>query len=163
MARKQHLQAESDNISFQLLKINQKMNDLSSYASILSQDAVSLEDIGAIPTSLFGQGLYDLQNFHNQALATANNEFAMANSSGVFGQNPNQYIQQIAHQKMYENARKQIQKSLTIRLNEQEKSLKNEKTRLEARDTMINKELESMDQKISQGIQSSISGYGLRA
>lgn len=162
LARKISLQNQDNDIQYQLSAVNSKLQEYTSYASILSQDSISLSDISSLPSSLFTQGMADLSNAHYQALQISNNQFGQAMSSGMFGQGGNQYIQQIAHQKMYENARKQIQKQLQARLNEEEKSLQAKKTRLEALDAQIQQELQAMDSRIANGVKSSISTYGLQ-
>lgn len=162
LARKISLQNQDNDIQYQLTTINNKLQDYTNYASILSQDSVSLSDISALPSSLFAQGMADLTNAHYQAMQISNTQFGQAMSSGMFGNNQNVQIQEVARQKMYENARKQIQKQLSMKLNEEEKSLQAKKTRLEALDAEIQQELQGMDQKIAGGIKSSISTYGLQ-
>ena len=161
LARKISLQNQDNNIQYQLTTINSKLQDYTSYASILSQDSISLSDISALPSSLFARGMADLQNAHMQAMNISNNQFGQAVNSGMFDPN-NIQMQQIAQQKMYENARKQIQKQLQIKLNEEEKSLQAKKTRLEALDAQIQQELQALDGRIANGIKSSISTYGLQ-
>lgn len=161
LARKISLQNQDNNIQYQLTTINSKLQDYTSYASILSQDSISLSDISALPSSLFARGMADLQNAHMQAMNISNNQFGQAVNSGMFDPN-NIQMQQIAQQKMYENARKQIQKQLQIRLNEEEKSLQAKKTRLEALDAQIQQELQALDGRIANGVKSSISTYGLQ-
>ena len=63
---------------------------------------------------------------------------------------------------MYENARKELQKQLRARLNEEEKSLQSRKTRLDAELTIVQQELEKMDQQIGRGIKNQLSSYGLQ-
>lgn len=162
LSRKISLQNQDNDIQYQLSTINSKLQDYTSYASILSQDSVSMTDIASMPSSLFSQGMADLTNAHYQALQISGNQYSQAVSSGMFGQTDNQYIQQVAQQKMYENARKQIQKQIQARLNEEEKSLQAKKTRLEALDAEIQQELQALDQRIASGIKSSISTYGLQ-
>lgn len=161
LARKISLQNQDNNIQYQLTTVNNKLQDYTSYASILSQDSISLSDISALPSSLFSRGMADLQNAHMQALQISSNQFGQAVNSGMFDPN-NIQMQQIAQQKMYENARKQIQKQLQIRLNEEEKSLQAKKTRLEALDAQIQQELQALDGRIANGIKSSVSTYGLQ-
>ncbi len=162
LARKISLQNQDNDIQYQLTTINNKLQDYTNYASILSQDSVSISDISALPSSLFAQGMADLTNAHYQALQISNAQFGQAMGSGMFGNNQNIQIQEVAKQKMYENARKQIQKQLAMKLNEEEKSLQAKKTRLEALDAEIQQELQGMDQKIAGGVKSSISTYGLQ-
>jgi len=162
LARKINLEHQENDIQYQLTTINSKLQDYTSYASILSQDSVSLSDISALPSSLFAQGMADLTNAHYQALQISNQQYGQAVSSGMFGSNNNQQTMQIAQQKMYENARKQIQKQLAMKLNEEEKELQSKKTRLETLDAEIQQELQAMDQKIASGVKSSISTYGLQ-
>lgn len=154
------LQSRDNNIQYQLTTINNKLNDYTEYASILSQDSVSLSDIASLPSSLFTQGLSELTNAHYQALQLSNAQMSQAASSGMFT-NQSQEIQQIAQQKMYENIRKQFQKQLQQRLNEEEKSLQARKTRLEALDAEIQQELSGIDQRMSNDVKNSICSYGL--
>jgi hypothetical protein len=162
LARKISLQNQDINIQYQLATLNSKLQDYTSYASVLSQDSISLSDISSLPSSLFMQGMAELSNAHYQALQISGNQFSQAMSSGLFGQGDSQYVQQIAQQKMYENARKQIQKQLQARLNEEEKSLQAKKTRLETLDAEIQQELQGLDQKIASGVKSAVSNYGLQ-
>ncbi len=162
LARKIQLEHEQNNVQFQLTSISNKLQDYTNYVSILSSDSVQMADMASIPTTLFSQGLFELGNAHNQAVQIANAQMGQAQSSGMFGQNPNPQMMNITYQKLYENARKQIQKQLQARMNEEEKQLQTKKTMLDTRLTMITKELESLDQHIGSGIKSQISNYGLQ-
>lgn len=160
--RKIQLQNRDNDIQFQLGTISAKLQDLTSFASILSQDSVNLSDIAAIPASLFGDGFAYLQNAHNRALQMSDQMFNAAASSGMFGDASNQMVMEITRQKMYENARKEIQKELKIKLNEEEKHLQSRKTRLETEDAEIQQQLQGIDQRIAAGIKSSFGGYTLQ-
>ena len=162
LARKISLQNRDNDIQYQLTTINTKLNDLTSFASILSQDSVNLTDIAAMPASLFGDGFAYLNNAHNRALQMSDQMFNAAVSSGMFGDTSNQMVMEITRQKMYENARKQIQKELSMKLNEEEKSLQGRKTRLEAQDAAIQQELQGIDQRMQAGIKSQFSSYTLQ-
>ena len=162
LARKIQLEHNQNNIQFQLMGINSKLNELTSYVSILSQDSVSYTDIASMPTSMFTTGMGELANAHYQALQISGAQYNQAVSSGMFGQNMDPMIAQITQQKMYENARKQIQKQLMAKYNEEEKSLQAKKTRLEAQAKQIEVALQSMDQNIASGIQSSMSSFGMK-
>ena len=161
LARKISLQNRHNNIQYQLTTINNQLEDYTSYAGILSQDSVSLSDLASLPSSLFTQGVSELSNAHYQALQLSNSQMSQAVSSGMFGTDQNQNLQAIAQQKMYENARKQIQKQLSARLNEEEKSLETKKTMLETLDAEITQELQNINDPMKSGIQSSISSFGL--
>ena len=108
LARKIQLQDRKNNLEYQITALNTKKDELISYASILSQDSVSLSDISSLPSSLFSQGMAELTNAHYQALQISQAQFSQAMSSGMFGAGGNPQIEQITQQKMYENARKQI-------------------------------------------------------
>lgn len=160
LARKINLQNQENDISYQLTTINQKLNDYTKFASILQQDAISINDIAEMPTSLFQSGLANLQYINGYATQIANQQMGQAVGSGIFGGDQN--MQMIANQKMYENARKQLQKQLSARLNEEEKSLQSRKTRLEAQLTAIQQEEQACTQQISNGIKNQISTFGLQ-
>lgn len=164
LARKMTLQQRENNYRFQLDGLNQKLEDLTDYVSILSQDSVSATDLATIPSSLFSQGLSELTNAHLMASQIAEQQFneAMA-SNGLYGQGNNPYIVELTKQKLYENARVQIQKQIRARMNEEEKSLQNKKLRLETQLKQIETELQAMDQNIASGIKNQISTFGLQA
>ena len=69
---------------------------------------------------------------------------------------------EITRQKMYENARQEIQKELKIRLNQEEKTMQARKTRLEAEYAAIQQQLQGLDQSIAAGIKSQFGGYTLQ-
>ena len=164
LARKISLQHRENNINFQLVGIDQKLNDLTDYVSILSQDSISATDLATIPTSLFSQGMLELTNAHYMATQIAGQQFNEAvAANGLYGQANNPYIVQLTQQKLYENARKQIQKQLQARMNEEEKALQNKKTRLETQLKQIQTELQAMDQNIANGIKNQVSTFGIQA
>ena len=162
LARKMQLQQQDNNIQYQLASLNSKLQNLTEYGSILSQDSITLADISSMPASLFAQGMADLTNAHYQAMNIAGAQFNQAMSSGLFGAGTDPNVQIIAQQKMYENARKQIQKQLQARLNEEEKSMQNKKARLETQDKIIQQELQAIDQQIGNGIKNQISQFGVQ-
>ena len=163
LARKIQLQDRKNNLEYQITALNTKKDELISYASILSQDSVSLSDISSLPSSLFSQGMAELTNAHYQALQISQAQFSQAMASGMFGAGGNPQIEQITQQKMYENARKQIQKQLQVKLNEQEKAAAAKAARLQAQLSQIEKELEHVDEREAKDIQNSVCSYGLRA
>ena len=162
LSRRIQLEQRKNNIEYELFGIGQKLSDLTSYASILSQDSVNISDIASIPSSLFTTGMADLMNAHYQALNMSEAQFAQAMSSGMFGQGDNVQMQMIAKQKMYENARKAAQKQLSIRLNEEEKSLSARKARLETQLNLTEQAIQAAEQREAKDIQSATSSFGLR-
>lgn len=161
-ARKIQLQNRDNDIQFELGSLNAKLQDLTNFASILSQDSVNLTDIAAMPASLFGDGYAFLTNAHNRALQMSDQMFNTAVASGMFGDASNQMVMEITRQKMYENARQEIQKELKIRLNQEEKTLQSRKTRLETEDAAIQQQLQGLDQRIAAGIKSQFGGFTLQ-
>ena len=164
LARKFALTQRSNNINYQLMTINQQLNDYTDYVSILSQDSIDATDLASLPTSLFSQGLSDLTSATLQANQIASQEFNQAvATNGLYGQANNPYVVQLTQQKLKENAFKQIQKQLQARANEAEKRLGMKKTRLETQQKQIETELQAMDQQIATGIKNEISTFGLQA
>lgn len=161
LSRKINLQNQENDITYQLTALNAKLNDLTKYASILQQDSISIADIADMPSSIFGQGLQQLSYINGQAAQIANAQMGQAMGSGMFTPD-NQNLQIIAQQKMYENARKQLQKQLAAKLNEEEKSMTARKTRLEAQLTAIQQESQACTQQIGNGIKNQISSFGLQ-
>ena len=157
LSRKIQLEDRRNDLEYQINTINTKMNDLTNYASILSQDSISVNDMANIPSSLFAQGLGELANCDMFAKQNADNNMGMAMSSGIFGQTANQNVQGLAWQKMYEEASKQYRKMLQAKMNEEEKSLESRKARLDAQFT----ELKHVEQREAQDIQSAVAGYGV--
>lgn len=162
LSRKIQLEDRKNNLEYQNLNLTRKLNDLTNYASILSQDSVNLSDIASLPSSIFSQGMSELTNAHFQAMNISQAQFQQAAASGMFGQNMDPYVAGIAQQKMYENARKEIQKQLQARLNEEEKSLQAQQTRIQAQIELTDKELEKVEQREAKDIESAVGGYGLR-
>lgn len=162
ISRKIQLEERKNNLEFQMTTLNSKISDLTSYASILAQDSVSLSDIASLPPSLFSQGMLDLTNSHLQAQQIAQMQFGQAMSAGLFGQGDNIFVQQITQQKMYENARKQIQKQLQARMNEEEKSIKAQQTRLQAQIDLTQNELDKVSQQAGKDAENAVCGFGLR-
>ena len=163
LARQIQLQDRKNNLEFQITKLNEQKDEMISYASILAQDSVTLSDISSLPSSLFSQGMTELMNAHYQAMNISQAQFAQAMSSGMFGDGSNVQLQQIAQQKMYENARKQIQKMMQMKLNEQEKKTAAKAARLQAELTQIEQELQAVSEREAKDIQTSTCTYGLRA
>ena len=161
LSRKINLINEENDLSYQLTALNAKLSDLTKYASILQQDSISIADMANIPASIFGQGLQQLSYINNQAAQIAGMEMSQAMGSGMFPAN-NQNIQIIAQQKMYENARKQLQKQLAAKLNEEEKSMTARKTRIETQLEAIRQEAQACTQQIGNGIKNQVSSFGLQ-
>ena len=161
LSRKINLQNQENDITYQLTALNQKLNDLTKYASILQQDSISIADMADMPASIFGQGLQQLSYINNQAAQMAGAGMSQAMGTGMFTAD-NQNMQIIAQQKMYENARKQLQKQLAAKLNEEVKSMTAKKTRLETQLTEIQQEAQACTQQIGNGIKNQISGFGLQ-
>ena len=87
LARKMTLQQRENNINYSLMSIDQQLNDLTSYVSILAQDSVSAMDLASIPSSLFSQGISELTNAHLMASQIAEQQFNEAvSSNGLYGQ-----------------------------------------------------------------------------
>lgn len=160
-ARKLQLQNNLNDVQYQQTTVTNQLEDLTKYSSVLSDDAIGLDDIAGLPCSLFGDALFELQNIHNAATQIAGNEYNQAVSSGMLGPNASQQAQFLAQQKMYENARKQIQKQVQARLNEKEKELQIKSSKLKALGEEYQAELQSMDQQISAGIKSQV-GFTLQ-
>lgn len=159
LSRKINLQYRENDINYQLAAISAKLADYTKYASILQQDSISIADVAEMPASLFGQGLTELSALNQQAAYIAGNQMNQAMSSGIFGADQN--LQVIAQQKMYENARKELQKQLLARMNEEEKSLQAKQTRLETELAIVQQDIQACSQQIGQGVKNQISTYGL--
>ena len=164
LARKIQLQDKKNNLEYQITALNTKKDEMISYASILSQDSITMSDIASLPTSLFSQGMADLTNAHYQALQITQAQYGQASASGMFGQpGSNPQLEMIAQQKIYENARKQIQKQLQAQLNEKEKAAAARAARLQVQLTNTERELENVEQCLGKDAQNSVCSYGLRA
>lgn len=160
LSRKINLQHRESDLTYQITSISSKLQDYTRFASILAQDSITLNDISDMPASIFQNGLANLNYINGAAAQIAQQNMAQAASTGMF--NGNQNLQLIAQQKMYENARKELQKQLQARLNEEEKSLQSRKTRLDAELTIVQQELEKMDSQIGRGIKNQLSSYGIQ-
>ena len=156
MSRKLTLIRRKNNIQYQMVQINQKLNELQKTSGILASDNVTLADIAGMPASLFTQGIASLQQGHLMGMNWANNVM-MANGS-LFAQYGPQ-MQQIAFAKAYETGRTEYTKRLQAQINEKEKEIEQEKLLLEGELESVKEELESI--KLKDEVSSSICHYGL--
>ena len=160
MSRKLTLIRRKNNIQYQMVQLNQKLNEIQNLSGVLSSDNVTLADIAGMPASLFSQGIASLQQGHMMGLNWANN--VMMTNGSLFAQyGPQaQQMQQIAFMKAYETGRTQYNKMLQAQINEKEKQIQQEKTLLDAEYETVKEELDNI--KIKDEVSSSVCHYGLQ-
>ena len=159
MSRKLTLIRRKNNIQYQMVQINQKLNDIQKTSGVLASDNVTLADIAGMPASLFSQGITSLQQGHMMGMNWANN--VMMASGSLFAQyGPQaQQMYNIAFMKAYETGRTQYTKMLQAQINEKEKQIEQEKLLLEGELETVKEELESI--KLKDEVSSSVCHYGL--
>lgn len=163
--RKMNLIQDQNNVEYQLVDLNQQLNDIQSMSATLANDSVTLSDIAGMPASLFSSGVDSMNYAYNYAMQYANTVMANMNNASVFAQfgNNAQHMKEIAFMKAYEQGRAHIRKKQQAALNQQEKQIQMKKTKLEARLACIEEELKGISQRLPNAVSNSISGFSLQA
>ena len=89
LSRKISLQHRESDLTYQLTSISSKLQDYTRFASILSQDTITLNDISDMPASIFQNGLANLNYINGAAAQIAQQNMAQAAGTGMFGGNQN--------------------------------------------------------------------------
>jgi len=134
--------------------MNQKLQDLQSYASNIADGSISMNDMMHTPASMFNRTMMFMTYSHNAALTGANQNMqmmmALPNIQAQMAQiqDPNQQAmyQQWMFQNLYTQERQKFSKQEAKLMNEQEKEMQKEKARLETQLKMLEAELEGVKQ-----------------
>lgn len=141
-------------INARLTEMNQKLQDLQSYASNIADGSISMSDMMHTPASMFNRTMMFMTYSHNAAMTGANQNMQMMMSLPNVQaqmaqiQDPNQQAmyQQWIFQNLYTQERQKASKQEAKLMNEQEKEMQKEKARLETQLKMLEAELEGVRQ-----------------
>ena len=143
-----------------LTQIVQKIADLQQYAASIGDGAVSLEELGNTPGSMFGRMYQFIVNSHDAAFMQSKQMFQDPGFQAMLGrQTQGMNPQDLAHyqawmqQNLYFQARERIGKMEAQRLNAEEKKLVAEKDKLETSIKMEEADLKSAIDARDKGIE----------
>jgi hypothetical protein len=134
------------------MEITKKLSDLQQYASNIADGSVSMSDMMNTPASMFGRQLMYMQYAHNGALFGAQQKMAMMQPMIMqqMQQMPNpQYqamYQQWIFKNLYNQERERMGQQEQKLLNEQEKQIQAEKTKIETQLKLLDQEYDSCKQ-----------------
>ena len=127
------------------------------YAANIADGSVSMYDMMNTPSSMFGRTMMYMSYSHNMAVQNAQMNFMQMQpmiAQQIMQMDPNSQMmyQQWIQQSLYKQERERMAKIEAKLLNQQEKEMMQEKTKIEAQLKMIEQELESVKQAEEAGI-----------
>ena len=160
-ARKMMLKNQASDLNFKLMQKQQELQDLQSYTAAIADGEVSLNDLSTAPASMFGNMTQYMVGSHNYAMQAAQQQYGMFAGQQQVSQDAmaQQQYQQLVFKNLYDQQKQQCLKAEQARLHVKEKSMENEKLRLEQQLKLIESELSSMDQAIDKGIKDAAPQY----
>lgn len=160
-ARKMMLKNQASDLNFKLMQKQQELQDLQSYTAAIADGEVSLNDLSTAPASMFGNMTQYMVGSHNYAMQAAQQQYGMVAGQQQVSQDAmaQQQYQQLVFKNLYDQQKQQCLKAEQARLHVKEKSMENEKLRLEQQLKLIESELSSMDQAIDKGIKDAAPQY----
>jgi len=152
LARKHSVLSSINDVEYRMTQLNRKLQDLQQYSANISDGKISMSDMMNTPGSMFGRQMMFMQYSHNASIMGAQQQYQMmqpmlqmqmqqmpdANSRAMY--------QQWAFQNLYEQQRQQAAKQEEKLLNQQEKEIQQEITKLQAQEKMLSNELEAIKQ-----------------
>lgn len=150
--RKLDINRQRSDLNYRLMEITKKLSDLQQYASNIADGSVSMSDMMNTPASMFGRQLMYMQYAHNGALFGAQQKMAMMQPMIMqqMQQMPNpQYqamYQQWIFKNLYNQERERMGQQEQKLLNEQEKQIQAEKTKIETQLKLLDQEYDSCKQ-----------------
>ena len=160
-ARKMMLKNQASDLNFKLMQKQQELQDLQSYTASIADGEVSLNDLSTAPASMFGNMTQYMVGSHNYAMQAAQAQYGMVAGQQQVSQDAmaQQQYQQLVFKNLYDQQKQQVLKAEQARLHVKEKSMENEKLRLEQQLKLIESELGTIDQSIDRGIKDAAPQY----
>ncbi|MBR1681718.1 hypothetical protein IJ707_08010 [bacterium] len=161
-ARKMMLKNQFSDLNYRLMQKEQELQDLQSYTAAIADGEVSLNDLSTAPASMFGNLTQYMVGSNNYAMNAAQTQYgAMGGqmtqvSSDAMAQ---QQYQQLVFKNLYDTQKQQYLKAEQAKLHVKEKSIENEKLKLEQQLKLIETELSSLDKSIDNGIKDAVPQY----
>ena len=157
--RKLDILRQKSDMNYRLMELTRKLSDLQQYASNIGDGNVSMNDMMNTPSSMFGRQMMYMQYAHNGALFGAQQKMAMMQPMIAMQmqqmQNPNMQAmyQNWIFKSLYDQERERMGKQEQKLLNEQEKQIQAEKTKLETQLKLLEQEYEACKEGENKEIQ----------
>lgn len=161
-ARKMSLKNQVSDLNYRLMQKEQELQDLQSYTAAIADGEVSLNDLSSAPASMFGNLTQYMIGSNNYAMTAAQTQYgAMGGqmtqvSSDATAQ---QQYQNLVFKNLYDTQKQQYLKAEQAKLHVKEKSIENEKLKLEQQLKLMETELSSLDKSIDNGIKDAVPQY----
>ncbi|HNW26063.1 MAG TPA: hypothetical protein PKI94_04655 [Candidatus Gastranaerophilaceae bacterium] len=162
--RKQDIIRRKYDLEFKEVQLQQLLNDLLSYSSSIADGSVSLSDLSNAPVSVFNRMSNYMTTSHNGSLTTAQQQLSMYKASGQLDSVDAQYRQQYEQmllKQLYDRERERYQKIEEKILNEKEKKLTAEKTKIDEQLKLLNAELDEVNKLEDASAKQSAPKFGL--
>ncbi len=162
--RKQDVIRRKFDLELKVVKLQQLLNDLHSYSSSIADGNISLSDLTNAPVSVFDRMSNFMMTSHNGAMASARQQFSMYQASGQMNNVAPQYsqqYQQLVFKQLYDRERGRYQEIEKNILNEKEKKITLEKTKLDEQLKLLNTELEELNKGEDAAAKQSAPKFGL--
>lgn len=157
--RKLDIIHRQNDLNYRLMNLTRKLSDLQQYASNVADGSVSMNDMMNTPSSMFGRQMMYMQYAHHGALFGAQQKMYMMQPMIAMQmqqmQDPNYQAmyQQWIFKNLYQQERERIGKQEAKLLNEKEKAITAEKTKIETQLRMLEQELAAVKEGENKGIE----------
>lgn len=146
--RKLDIIRRKSDLEYKLMEIKRKLYDMHDYASNIADGSVSLNDLMKAPPSMFNRMSMFMMYSHQASMAGAQEKFAfMSQTPGAIPPMANPQLQQqysqMLFKNLYDQEREKFKKIEEKVLNEQNKKLDMEASKVEAQLKMLEAELSS--------------------
>lgn len=141
-----------NDLQYRLMELTRKLSDLQQYSANIADGSVSMSDMMNTPSSMFGRQMMYMQYAHNGSLFGAQQKFAMMQPQIAMQmqqiQDPNMQnmYQNWIFKNLYDQERERFGKQEAKLLNEQEKQIQAEKTKIETQLKLLEQEYDSCKQ-----------------
>ena len=169
--RKLSLIGKKNDIQLKLTQLTDELMDFQSYASAISEGAISAGDMMTLPSSIFGRAIEYTQASNMYAIAKTREEYTAMMNNGYLNSlymNNNIPVEQREAfnrqllQQLHTQALQAFKRQESILLNQKEKALEKKKTSLETQAEEIDAQLQSIDKRLSQEAQNSVPKFGVQ-
>ena len=162
--RHQDIIRRKADLNLKLLDLKRKLMDLQTYASSVADGSISLNDLMNAPASQFNRMSVFMMHSHNAAYQGASEKFTvMSQMPNAMPQMPNPELQQqyanMLFKNLYEQEKEKFSKVETRLLNEQDKRIQQEVSRMETQLTMLDKEEEKIAQAEKSAAEKNAANY----
>ncbi len=157
-ARKLAIVNQQHQLQYRLLNLTRKLSDLQQYAANIADGSISMHDMMNTPASMFNRQMMFMMYSHNASIFGAQQQMGqmapMIQQQMMQMPDPNAQAmyQQWIFQSLYKQQREMASKQESALLNQQEKQIIEEKTKIETQLKMLEQELEAVKKGEQEGI-----------